>query len=244
MSRRTVDISTSWRVSEAGIFAVRACTRRATLITRSPIRSRSVVDLRLESNWRARDSLTRVIASGRRSSICRSIRSSSFSQSLMARKAMREEFVSRSWTLKAASRAMRQALSAKLARSSGSLLADTLVARTRAEVCSSDFLRTGNFRGIWSPSTSTRSLFSQCERIVTRLGGWPVPGVDSRLGSCGRLAVTVADYLRKEFAYDIWANRETLAAIRAAGGENGRSLQLMAHILAAERVWLERLKQA
>ena len=55
--------------------------------------------------------------------------------------------------------------------------------------------------------------------------------------------MTVADYLRKEFAYDIWANRETLAAIRAAGGENGRSLQLMAHILAAERVWLERLKQ-
>ena len=55
--------------------------------------------------------------------------------------------------------------------------------------------------------------------------------------------MTIADYLRKEFAYDAWANRETLAAIRAAGGENARSLQLMAHILAAERVWLERLRQ-
>ena len=55
--------------------------------------------------------------------------------------------------------------------------------------------------------------------------------------------MTVADYLRKEFAFDAWANRAVLAAIREAGGENGRSLQLMAHILAAERVWLERLKQ-
>ena len=55
--------------------------------------------------------------------------------------------------------------------------------------------------------------------------------------------MTVADYLRKEFVYDAWANRETLAAIRAASGENGRSLQLMAHILAAEQVWLDRLRQ-
>jgi uncharacterized damage-inducible protein DinB len=55
--------------------------------------------------------------------------------------------------------------------------------------------------------------------------------------------VNLADYLRREFAYDEWANREVLTAIRAAGGESERSLQLMAHILAAERVWLERLKQ-
>jgi uncharacterized damage-inducible protein DinB len=55
--------------------------------------------------------------------------------------------------------------------------------------------------------------------------------------------VTVADYLRKEFVYDAWANREALVAIRAAGEGSNRSLQLMTHILAAERVWLERLKQ-
>jgi uncharacterized damage-inducible protein DinB len=55
--------------------------------------------------------------------------------------------------------------------------------------------------------------------------------------------VNLADYLRRQFAYDEWANREVLASIRAAGLENDRSLQLMAHILAAERVWLERLKQ-
>src|SRR5690349_7515819 len=49
--------------------------------------------------------------------------------------------------------------------------------------------------------------------------------------------------MRQQFAYDAWANQEVLATIRASGGENTRSLQLMSHILAAERVWLERLKQ-
>jgi uncharacterized damage-inducible protein DinB len=55
--------------------------------------------------------------------------------------------------------------------------------------------------------------------------------------------VNLADYLRRQFAYDEWANREVLNAIGAAGGGNQRSVQLMAHILAAELVWLERLKQ-
>lgn len=55
--------------------------------------------------------------------------------------------------------------------------------------------------------------------------------------------VNVAEHLRRQFVYDAWANREVLNAIRVADGENKRSLQLMAHILAAERLWLERLKQ-
>ncbi len=55
--------------------------------------------------------------------------------------------------------------------------------------------------------------------------------------------MNLADYLRRLFAYDEWANREVLSAIRAAGGANERSLELMAHILSAERLWLERLKQ-
>jgi uncharacterized damage-inducible protein DinB len=55
--------------------------------------------------------------------------------------------------------------------------------------------------------------------------------------------VNLADYLRRQFAYDAWANEEVLKAIRTNAGENTRSLQLMSHILAAERVWLERLKQ-
>lgn len=55
--------------------------------------------------------------------------------------------------------------------------------------------------------------------------------------------MNVAEYLRRQFIYDAWANREVLSAIRAAAGENKRSLQLMSHILAAERLWLERLQQ-
>ena len=54
--------------------------------------------------------------------------------------------------------------------------------------------------------------------------------------------MNLADYLRRQFSYDEWANREVLNAIRSAGGANQRSLQLMSHILAAELVWLERLK--
>ena len=55
--------------------------------------------------------------------------------------------------------------------------------------------------------------------------------------------MNLAEYLRREFSYDAWANQEVLAAIAAAGGEDARSLNLMSHIFAAERVWLERLKQ-
>ncbi len=55
--------------------------------------------------------------------------------------------------------------------------------------------------------------------------------------------MNLADYLRRQFSYDEWANREVLNAIRTAGGANQRSLQLMSHILAAELVWLERLTQ-
>jgi len=55
--------------------------------------------------------------------------------------------------------------------------------------------------------------------------------------------LTVADYLRKEFVYNSWANRTVLETIRADKTGNARSLQLMSHIIAAERVWLERLRQ-
>lgn len=50
------------------------------------------------------------------------------------------------------------------------------------------------------------------------------------------------DYLRRQFAYNDWANREVVSAMRA-GGADARSLDLMAHILSAERLWLERIKK-
>ena len=49
------------------------------------------------------------------------------------------------------------------------------------------------------------------------------------------------DNLRRQFAYDEWANREVLAAIKSWSAPTQRSLQLMAHIVAAERLWLERM---
>jgi len=55
--------------------------------------------------------------------------------------------------------------------------------------------------------------------------------------------VNVADSLRRQFEYDAWANQEVLKAIRTSTSARERDLELMSHILAAERVWLERLKQ-
>lgn len=50
------------------------------------------------------------------------------------------------------------------------------------------------------------------------------------------------EYLRRQFAYDEWANREVLAGLKASTHPAVRPLQLLAHILAAERLWLERIR--
>jgi uncharacterized damage-inducible protein DinB len=49
--------------------------------------------------------------------------------------------------------------------------------------------------------------------------------------------------LRELFAYDEWANRETLTSMRAPGDAPAASVRVMAHVLAAERLWFHRLKQ-
>jgi len=54
--------------------------------------------------------------------------------------------------------------------------------------------------------------------------------------------VNLADSLRRQLVYDEWANREVVAALRTDGADE-RSLQLLAHILSAERLWLERIRQ-
>ena len=53
--------------------------------------------------------------------------------------------------------------------------------------------------------------------------------------------MNASDYLR-QFAYDEWANQEVLRAMRSCGPDE-RSLALLAHILSAERLWLERVQQ-
>ena len=51
------------------------------------------------------------------------------------------------------------------------------------------------------------------------------------------------EYLRRQFAYDAWANREVLAGLSAGAHAATRPLHLLAHILSAERLWLERIRQ-
>ena len=50
-------------------------------------------------------------------------------------------------------------------------------------------------------------------------------------------------HFQRQFEYDAWANREVLTAIRGSRGAAARSLQLFAHIVSAELLWLERLQQ-
>ena len=51
------------------------------------------------------------------------------------------------------------------------------------------------------------------------------------------------DYFLRMFAYDGWANRECLSAM-SKGAVSADIVRRMAHILAAEKLWLERLRRA
>ncbi|HET7442044.1 MAG TPA: DinB family protein [Terriglobales bacterium] len=55
--------------------------------------------------------------------------------------------------------------------------------------------------------------------------------------------MSIINHFQRLFAYDEWANREVLASIQSAETTPPRSLKLMAHILSAERLWLERLRE-
>ena len=51
------------------------------------------------------------------------------------------------------------------------------------------------------------------------------------------------EHLRRQFVYDAWANREVLTGLSASPRPNPRPRQLLAHILSAERLWLERIRK-
>jgi uncharacterized damage-inducible protein DinB len=51
------------------------------------------------------------------------------------------------------------------------------------------------------------------------------------------------EHLRRQFAYDAWANLEVLAGLKASASQSPRPRQLLAHILSAERLWLERIRK-
>jgi len=49
------------------------------------------------------------------------------------------------------------------------------------------------------------------------------------------------EHMSRLFSYDEWANREVLNSLRSADAPPARSVGLLAHIVSAERLWLERL---
>ena len=50
------------------------------------------------------------------------------------------------------------------------------------------------------------------------------------------------DQFRRQLTYNDWANRKTLAAMEEQKADE-RSLALMAHLLSAERLWMERMQE-
>lgn len=48
--------------------------------------------------------------------------------------------------------------------------------------------------------------------------------------------------LRRQLRYDAWAHREVLTALEGAAAPPPKALRWFAHILAAERLWLDRLR--
>ena len=54
--------------------------------------------------------------------------------------------------------------------------------------------------------------------------------------------MNTVDHFTRLFAYDAWANHEVLSGLRTASEPPARCLKFIAHILAAERLWLERLE--
>ena len=53
----------------------------------------------------------------------------------------------------------------------------------------------------------------------------------------------LAEHLRRQFTYDEWANREVLVALKKSTADTSRPRELLAHIVSAERLWLERILQ-
>ncbi len=53
--------------------------------------------------------------------------------------------------------------------------------------------------------------------------------------------MNMLEHIEGLFSYDDWANGEVLASLQALHAPPARSIKLLAHIVSAERLWLERL---
>jgi uncharacterized damage-inducible protein DinB len=54
--------------------------------------------------------------------------------------------------------------------------------------------------------------------------------------------MAMLENIQRLFAYDDWANREILTVLQKLEVPPARSVKLLAHIVSAERLWLERLR--
>jgi len=61
------------------------------------------------------------------------------------------------------------------------------------------------------------------------------------LGGQRPIFMSTMQNIQRFFAYDDWANHEVLRSLEALPGPPQRSVKLLAHILSARRLWLERL---
>ena len=54
--------------------------------------------------------------------------------------------------------------------------------------------------------------------------------------------MNLLDHFRRQFTYDDWANRESIASLRKNESASHFAFKVMSHIIATERVWLARLE--
>jgi uncharacterized damage-inducible protein DinB len=53
--------------------------------------------------------------------------------------------------------------------------------------------------------------------------------------------MTMLEHINSLFSYDDWANHEVIRSLQAVEVPPARSIKLLAHVVSAERLWLERL---
>src|SRR3954470_14708729 len=56
-------------------------------------------------------------------------------------------------------------------------------------------------------------------------------------------AMNKTEHFLKLLAYDDWANRQTLAALKSCDAPPTKSLKVMSHLVSAMLLWLDRLKR-
>jgi uncharacterized damage-inducible protein DinB len=54
--------------------------------------------------------------------------------------------------------------------------------------------------------------------------------------------MSMLEHLQRLFAYDRWSNQEVLSSLQSLPHPPQRSAERLAHILSAERLWLERMR--